>query len=715
MSEQRSGRGTRSGKWTRSNSVDSLASSVDSSGGGAPLVSPGAKKHDPRTEEDSPPSPHPGGPSGGPSDKPTRTSEAARASQATGLSLLPAPAVVGGGSGAAAASNTHGRGSASGATTQAFINAMQAMTFNPQDDYLHPAHKTLRDQTCRLQTRIWGLRQGMSRQPSISEDFLTSFDYDIQEMINNTVKINQAADVLANDLRKAQLECERLQVDLNTQQAENEQLCNRADTEIRDLKREIKSLKEQRQTFESMVTSLQGQEENYKNTIRLLYERIEQQAKTNQQLEEQVAGKRSLWLKIHRDPEEQTAAINTLTHGSAPLAAGPMFAMPAGQDQAQLTLRSHSMAHPGQFQHKLPMSSSAFTSGQHQRPMSSSASTSSGTSGGEYNNKFAGHTPYYPPKPAATRPISTVRPMFNPWGNIGDRSRPTTGPTTGALVPASYEHIDGKPWADEFQALFSQVSGFCANYFRYLPDFEGDLKTRLQSEANGKIWEYMVNVCYPGLEHERAVRALFFAQDDMTRPYFLQRLIIQHMLLFMFEPEGWQDYSVDVDQELAKLSERLRTTDASNPAARQEIIDRRVELVTEMSKGPKSLQFKNHKINYHHQQLKLMVAFFLPRDKKANLPDEAYYDLFAIVSSAWELSSKVLRSRLTFQFLWHDGNAKFVADVHEALNSDLGGRALQQAQYRLKLSVTPAITIRSDQNMTIATKQILKSRVLVMH
>jgi len=43
----------------------------------------------------------------------------------------------------------------------------------------------------------------MYRQNLIPRNFLLSFDYDVQELMNNAVKMNQAADQLAAELKKA--------------------------------------------------------------------------------------------------------------------------------------------------------------------------------------------------------------------------------------------------------------------------------------------------------------------------------------------------------------------------------------------------------------------------------------------------------------------------------------------------------------------------------
>lgn len=133
-----------------------------------------------------------------------------------------------------------------------------------------------------------------------------------------------------------------------------------------------------------------------------------------------------------------------------------------------------------------------------------------------------------------------------------------------------------------------------------------------------------------------------------------------------------------------------------------------------MASGANAAAFKNHKLNQHHQHLKTMVAPFLPRDKKSTTTQEAFYDLFTIAGSAWELSTKLFQSRLTFQYVWNDVHTRFSAETHRSLGIDLDPHMLQQEYWRIKLCVTPAITLRNDQGMTIDTKNILKSGVLVM-
>ncbi|KXX82529.1 Liprin-beta-2 [Madurella mycetomatis] len=649
--------------------------------------------------------------------------------------LLPAPPVMGGIPVttshlpvAVAASQMVSRGPLPGSTTQNFINAMQAMTFNPKDESLHPAHKvnnihpcstllisnpsTVRDQACKLQARIWGLRQGMHHQPEVPRDFLNSFDYDVQELISNTVKLNQSADALAAELKKVYGESERLQAIMGSQHVEHQQFRSKAEAAIHDLECDVQSQQERRLNVEAMLSSLEAQRTADIERIQGLENEVQKlemfvQAPSDgplQILQEQVDGKRTLWMNVHRDPQEQAAALerlrNTTVLNGATLS---NRSMARGQTQAgslhqspqtKMVMRSQSRsAHPGQ---------------PHLRPPSRAGSSSvySGASGLSHS-RHAGSTPSRHSSMARPSPRVT---KTTEWGSPNERRRDTAC----ALVRVEPDDGESQKWAVEFQTLFALVYGFCKNYFEELPKIGKDWKSHLQGEAGGRLWDYICRVCHPGQEKERGDYALFLLKGSESRPYFIERLLIQHIILFVLSSEGWEDYSTDVDDEMRSLEQRLRATDPSKTFERQSIIDRRAELVTEMAEGPKAAAFKNHKLNQHHQQLRMMIAPFLPRTKENNMRDEAFYDLFAIAGAAWDLSSKLLRSRLTFQYVWNDPCAKFSADVHEALGCSIGPVYLQREHWRLKLCVTPAVTIRSDKGMTISARQILKSGVTVM-
>jgi hypothetical protein len=94
---------------------------------------------------------------------------------------------------------------------------------------------------------------------------------------------------------------------------------------------------------------------------------------------------------------------------------------------------------------------------------------------------------------------------------------------------------------------------------------------------------------------------------------------------------------------------------------------------------------------------------------------EAGRDLGALVIKAWELSVKMYTSHLTFQVYFPVTAAKFMAAT--MITKDRPGvdaMHLQIKQTRLKLVITPVITLRDDRGTTIKAKNLHLSTVLTM-
>ena len=136
------------------------------------------------------------------------------------------------------------------------------------------------------------------------------------------------------------------------------------------------------------------------------------------------------------------------------------------------------------------------------------------------------------------------------------------GPTLSPVPPpnALISDKDVHMWAGEFQTLFSLINGFCNTYFRELPCLNDDLRNRLQKEAKGALWDYVCKVCHtlPGSSQSNGERALRLLHDRVARPYLMERLILQHIVNSIFHYEGWNDYSDDVDAEMARIHRDLK-------------------------------------------------------------------------------------------------------------------------------------------------------------
>lgn len=96
----------------------------------------------------------------------------------------------------------------------------------------------------------------MYGQNVIPQEFLKSFDYDVQELMNNTVKMNQAVDRLTAELKKALAEQERVRI---------------LESTIRNLEGNLKDWKGRSQNAEKTLASMVGRSDEDMRTIQVCH------------------------------------------------------------------------------------------------------------------------------------------------------------------------------------------------------------------------------------------------------------------------------------------------------------------------------------------------------------------------------------------------------------------------------------------------------------
>jgi hypothetical protein len=169
-----------------------------------------------------------------------------------------------------------------------------------------------------------------------------------------------------------------------------------------------------------------------------------------------------------------------------------------------------------------------------------------------------------PPSRPATgprRPPGMPTTMSTETGSPKERKRGTPG----SLVRADLEGSDCMSLADEFQSLFALIYGFCVSYFDDLPPIDEGWKRQIQSEVNGQLWDYICKVCQNNYEQTQGEHAMRLLNNRESRPYLMQRLILQHIMIFICSYEGWKDYSEDIDEEMEQLEMRLKKMDREFP------------------------------------------------------------------------------------------------------------------------------------------------------
>ena len=129
--------------------------------------------------------------------------------------------------------------------------------------------------------------------------------------------------------------------------------------------------------------------------------------------------------------------------------------------------------------------------------------------------------------------------------------------------------------------------------------------------------------------------------------------------------------------------------------------------------GAKDYQaFRAQQLGIHTKALRDMLG---PLLDDGVTRASAGVDLGAIAVLSWYLSCKMHTARLTFQIYFPETNGKFTAATMKAKNmTNVDPMQLQIEQVRLKLVITPVITMRDDRGTTIRAKALHSAMVLLM-
>ena len=147
--------------------------------------------------------------------------------------------------------------------------------------------------------------------------------------------------------------------------------------------------------------------------------------------------------------------------------------------------------------------------------------------------------------------------------------------------------------------------------------------------------------------------------------------------------------------------------------ARQKLIDRRATAIQGIFSGNGFEKWRKDELELHSRNLRNTIGAMINETALRTL---AGRDLGAIVLKAWDLSVKLNTAPLTFQIFFPETATKFNASTMIAKEQpNVDPMQLQIKQTRLKLVITPVVTMRDDRYGKIRAKNLHSSTVLIMN
>ncbi|KAF4628284.1 hypothetical protein G7Y89_g9866 [Cudoniella acicularis] len=315
---------------------------------------------------------------------------------------------------------------------------------------------------------------------------------------------------------------------------------------------------------------------------------------------------------------------------------------------------------------------------------------------------------------------STANKIFNT--EPGDT--PPAPPPSMALVVHTKAEDPAEDYTNAFGKLYALIEGWVKTYANE-PNVTNDQKV---ARSNDVLWAYMMNCTYPGHRQDSHTHVMALLSEPQTRYWFMMRMCVTYCVKDIISIKTFYSYSDLVNKQLeevrTKLQERGKSDRTSMTVemlivfqglaneARQGLVDQQARAVQSIISAGNYQAYRSTQLAYHTKRLRDMLGPML----NDNISRQAAgKDLGAIAVTAWELSVKMHTSHLTFQVYFPETAAKFMAATMVAKDQPhTDPMELQIRQTRLKLVITPVITMRDDRGTTIKAKNLHHSTVLTM-
>lgn len=145
---------------------------------------------------------------------------------------------------------------------------------------------------------------------------------------------------------------------------------------------------------------------------------------------------------------------------------------------------------------------------------------------------------------------------------------------------------------------------------------------------------------------------------------------------------------------------------------RQALVNRLVKVVDRILHSPNFEFWKKETMNSHCKNLRDYVGMLLNEGAKRQ---DAGRDLGVVAMRAWDIGVKMQLSGLSFQVIFPETAGKFTASSMIAKDRpNVEPMQLQLSQTRLKLIITPVVTLRDDREDSIKVRNLHHSTVLTM-
>ncbi|KAG8420020.1 hypothetical protein J3459_011458 [Metarhizium acridum] len=316
---------------------------------------------------------------------------------------------------------------------------------------------------------------------------------------------------------------------------------------------------------------------------------------------------------------------------------------------------------------------------------------------------------YYPQTPTTSRPRygrpAEATCSLSEYGSApssAGNAATARGSLSGPLVHMNEQAVAA--WNESIMDFYAMIRAFVERHAN-VPDPAMAMKM-----STLPLWPVLLAIYHPLSAKEAASYLDIHLRADNPKCCLVTRVIIDYIVNRVWVPNAWIGSDDDCTYALLELEKDLEKTQGQPSAQRQPLLDRQAYILDTIIKSEPPA-FHKEKIG---EITGALMATIQPLLNRLASPADAYRDLEQVADLAWDLSSKILMSRLTFDFRFPEVGTRFSSQSMLPIWPALDPTELQAKHWRVALVTTPVITCRNDTGSNISAHSVALADVYCM-
>ncbi|GKT99963.1 chromosome segregation protein smc [Fusarium langsethiae] len=321
------------------------------------------------------------------------------------------------------------------------------------------------------------------------------------------------------------------------------------------------------------------------------------------------------------------------------------------------------------------------------------------------NGGYGQSRQYYPPTPSGGRnKYSRFRdplpaPAYDgPPGALTTRS-PFPGP------PIHITDMTINAWHDQFTDLYASIRAFVARHAGQAT-FVNPLEL-----SSTRLWPVLLATYHPLSEHEAVSYLDYHLKETSAKSCLVTRVVIDYVVNRVWVPRAWMGAETGATHGLVEVEKDLERTQGQPAARRQQFLDRQATIIDSILKLDTYQEFSKVRCQEISDVILNMIEPLLNPNAD---PETIYKELESVASAAWALSSRILSSRLTFDFRFPEIGSRYSSQSMLPIWPDHDPQDLQAEHWRVALVTTPVVTCRNDTGSNISAHSVCVADVVCM-